>query len=185
MELSRLLPGALGQTPGLFTGPRPQAWPPLPPRRPAPAARPRPMRRAYREQPRAGRSLVGRGGGGDGGRGGGGKGVTTAAAGQVRQGRGRTRGGAGLRPGPRSRRPRGSDHPGVGTGGGERVPEEKEEEPKIHCFRAPPAWCPPKKMNKGSRNTITRENENKVCCLSQFNTVLTNGFLFCFVLREE
>lgn len=45
-----------------------------------------------------GRSLVGRG---DSGRGWGGKGVTTAAAGQVRQGRGRTRGGAGLRPGPR------------------------------------------------------------------------------------
>lgn len=38
--MSRLLPGALGQTPGLFTGPRPQAWPPLPPRRPAPPVRP-------------------------------------------------------------------------------------------------------------------------------------------------
>ncbi|XP_007466114.1 PREDICTED: proline-rich protein 2-like [Lipotes vexillifer] len=36
----------------------------------------------------------------------------------------------------------GGDHPGVGAGGGERVPED-EEEPKIHSFRAPPAWRPP------------------------------------------
>lgn len=66
-----------------------------------PPACPRPERRAYPEQPRAGRSLVGQGSGGDGGRGGGWKGVTAAAAGQVRPGRGLRRGGAGLRPGPR------------------------------------------------------------------------------------
>lgn len=46
---------------------------------------------------------------------------------------------------PGSRRPRGSDHPGVGAASGERVPEEEEEEeePKIHRFRDPPAWSPP------------------------------------------
>ncbi|XP_020940715.1 basic proline-rich protein-like [Sus scrofa] len=113
--------------------------------RPAPPARPRPQRRAYPEQPRAGRSLVGRG---CGGRGGGGKGVTAAAAGQVRPGRGRRRGGAGLRPGPRLSAPSrlrssgrwsGRRRAGPGGGGG-RAEDSSLTHPT--CLSAPPPPSP-------------------------------------------
>lgn len=53
--MSRLLPGSPGQTPGLFTGPRPGRR-----RHTGPPARPSfpsPSRRAYPEQPRASGSL--------------------------------------------------------------------------------------------------------------------------------
>lgn len=97
------------------------------------------------EQPRAGRSLVGRG---CGGRGGGGKGVTAAAAGQVRPGRGRRRGGAGLRPGPRLSAPSrlrssgrwsGRRRAGPGGGGG-RAEDSSLTHPT--CLSAPPPPLP-------------------------------------------
>lgn len=72
----------------------------------------------------------------------------------TRSGRGGGRGGE--EPGcvrdPGSRCPRGSDHPGVGAGGGERVPKEEEEEPKIHRYRAPPAWSPPHPPSPATRS---------------------------------
>lgn len=156
--MSCLLPGAPGQTPGLFTGPRPRpgrhrrrAGPRRPP------ARPRPERRAYPEQPRAGRSLVGQGSSGDGGRGGGWKGVTAAAAGQVRLGRGRRRGGAGLRPGPRLSAPsrlrssgRWSGRRRAGPeGGGGRAKDSSLSRPT--CLGAPPPPLPSHPFRRCSR----------------------------------
>ena len=140
--MSRLLPGAPGQTPGLFTGPRPQAWPP--PRRPTPPSLPPAVgpsvaltrssrgRASPWSAEAAAATAAGEGAGGG-----------SPRRRPARSGRGG--GGGGEEPGcvraPGSRRPRGSDHPGVGAGGGERVREE--EEPKSHSFRAPPAWRPP------------------------------------------
>lgn len=120
MELSRLLPGSPGQTPGLFTGPRPgcrRTGPPalalaLAPRLPGAAAGGRVPRSA-------------------------GAAVATAAGHGVPRRRPGP-GGGGEEPGwvraPGSRSPRGSDHPGVGAGGRERGPREAEEAPRIHRF---------------------------------------------------
>lgn len=119
MELSRLLPGAPGQTPGLFTGPRPGR------RRAGPPARPRPSDALTRSSRGRAGPLIGRGGGGDGGR-----------ARGSRDGSGRARAKEGRSRAPSSRSPRGSDHPGVGVGGREWGPREAEEAPRTH--RLPP-----------------------------------------------
>lgn len=117
--MSRLLPGAPGQTPGLFTGPRPGR------RRAGPPARPRPSDALTRSSRGRAGPLIGRGGGGDGGR-----------ARGSRDGSGRARAKEGRSRAPSSRSPRGSDHPGVGAGGREWGPREAEEAPRTH--RLPP-----------------------------------------------
>lgn len=85
--MSRLLPGAPGQTPGLFTGPRPGRR-----RRAGPPARPRPSDALTRSSRGRAGPLIGRGGGGgDGGRARG----SRDGSGRARAKEGRSRAGSG------------------------------------------------------------------------------------------